>query len=190
MDPKVDAYIDRSRLWPAELRAARSVLLGCRLTEQLKWGKPCYSHDGSNIVILQEMKPFLALMFFKGSLLDDPDGLLHDQGPNSRSARRLQFTSAAEISLHADAIAAFVAEAIRVEQAGLTVAPPADVELVPELRERLDRDVALRTAFEALTPGRRREYHLAIAGAKQTSTRLARIDRYAPRILAGKGLRD
>jgi uncharacterized protein YdeI (YjbR/CyaY-like superfamily) len=190
VDPKVDAYIERSTAWPAELRAARSVLLGCGLTEQLKWGKPCYSHDGANIVILQEMKGFLALMFFKGALLTDPNDMLHEQGPNSRSARRMQLTSAAEITECAAVIAAYVAEAVRVEQAGLTVAPAPELELVPELRDRLDRDAVLRTAFEALTPGRQREYHLAIAGAKQSSTRVARIERYAPRILAGRGLRD
>lgn len=139
MDTKVDAYIERSTAWPAELRAAQSVLLGCALTEQIKWGKPCYSYDGANIVILQEMKAFLSLMFFKGALLDDPDGVLHEQGPSSRSAKRMQLTSVEEIIDLTAVIAAYVAEAIRVEQA---------------------------------------------------STRLARIDKYAPKILAGKGLRD
>ena len=186
----VDDYINRSEQWPAEISALRPVLLGCGLTEELKWAKPCYTHDGSNIAILQEMKDFLALMFFKGSLLADPDGVLEDQGPNSRSARRMCFTSVDDVVERSDVVGALVREAIDIERAGLQVAPAPDLVLVEELGRRLDEDPDLRAAFDALTPGRRREYHLYISDAKKPETREARIDRCVPKILAGKGFRD
>jgi uncharacterized protein YdeI (YjbR/CyaY-like superfamily) len=187
---KVDAYLRRSKKWPAELHQLRPVLLACGLTEELKWGKPCYSHDGTNIAILQEMNDFLALMFFKGALLPDPDGLLREQGPNSRSARRIEFTSVDDVTRLAGSVADYVGAAIEVEQAGLDVGPAPELVLVAELQDRLDRDPVLRTAFEALTPGRRREYHLHISAAKQVATRVSRVDKCAPQILQGKGLRD
>jgi uncharacterized protein YdeI (YjbR/CyaY-like superfamily) len=190
MNPEVDAYVERSTRWPEEVRRLRGVLLGTGLTEELKWGKPCYAHQGGNIAIVQEMKDFLALMFFKGALLDDPDGVLEDQGPNSRSARRVQFTSVDDVERLAPAVTALVARAVAVEDAGLTVAPPDEVELADEMARRLDGDAALRAAFEALTPGRRREYHLYVSAAKKPATRDARVDSCVPRILAGKGLRD
>lgn len=188
--PDVDAYLARSDRWPDVIAALRPILLGRGLTEDLKWGKPCYGHDGTNVVILQEMKHFLALMFFQGALLTDPDALLEDQGPNSRSARRIRFTSVADVERLADAVAAYVDEAIRVAEEGRTVGPAPEPELVEELQRRLDGDPRLKAAFEALTPGRRREYHLHVAGAKQAATRDTRVERCVPRILAGKGLRD
>lgn len=188
--PDVDAYLDDSDQWPEEIAALRPVLLGCGLTEEIKWGKPCYSTAGANIVIVQEFKDFLALMFFKGALLEDPDGVLEEQGPNSRSARRMTFTSVEDVERLSGAIASYVAEAIDVEAAGLTVEPAPEFEMVEELRERFDRDPELEAAFEGLTPGRQREYNLHFASAKQSGTRTARIDRAAERILEGKGLRD
>jgi uncharacterized protein YdeI (YjbR/CyaY-like superfamily) len=188
--PDVDVYLRRSERWPEELAALRPVLLGCGLTEQIKWGKPCYSHGGGNIAILQEMNDFLALMFFKGALLADPDGVLEDQGPNSRSARRMRFTSVEDVNRLADTVRAYVEQAIDVEDAGLAVGPAPELVLVEELRHRLDEDPALAAAFAALTPGRQREYNLSIAGAKQATTRAARVEKYVPRILDGKGLRD
>ena len=190
MNPDVDAYIAGSEQWPDEMRQLRPLLLDLGLTEELEWGKPTYCHQGKNVVILQEMKDFLALMFFKGALLSDPEGVLEDQGPNSRSARRMRFTSAEEIDRLAGAVRARVTEAIAVEDAGLEVEPTPDLVLADELQSRLDRDPELGAAFEALTPGRRREYNLHVSGAKQAETREARVDRCAPRILAGKGLRD
>jgi uncharacterized protein YdeI (YjbR/CyaY-like superfamily) len=190
VNPDVDTYISRSRMWPDEMSQLRPILVGRGLTETIKWGKPCYSHDGRNIAILQEMKEFLALMFFKGALLEDPAGVLEEQGPNSRSARRIRFTSVDDVARLSDTVAAYIDEAIAVEESGLAVGPAPDLVLVDELRQRLDDDPALRTAFEALTPGRQREYNLIIADAKQASTRTARVDKYAPRILDGKGLRD
>lgn len=190
MNPRVDAYIRASKRWPDEITALRPVLLGTGLTEELKWRSPCYSHDGKNIVIVQEMSDHLALMFFKGALLADPDGVLVDQGPNSRSARRIEFTSVDDVTRLAGTVTAYIDEAVKVEELGLKVDPPPELVLVEELQNRLDADPALKAAFEALTPGRRREYNLHISGAKQTKTREARIAKHAPKILEGKGLRD
>lgn len=190
MNPKVDAYIARSNKWPNEMAVLQTVLLGCGLDEEIKWGKPCYASGGKNIAIVQEMNDFLALMFFKGALLRDPQGVLKEQGPNSRSALRMEFTSVGDVTAMADTIGAYVTEAIAVEAAGLTVEPPPDLVLVEELQTRLDDDAELKAAFEALTPGRRREYNLIISDAKQSATRAARVEKYVERILAGKGLRD
>ena len=190
MNPEVDACIGASKRWPEEMNDLRPILLSCGLTEDVKWGKPCYSYGGSNIVILQEMKGFLALMFFKGALLEDPDGVLEQQGPNSRSARRIRFTSLEDVAGLADTVRAYVAEAIDVEDAGLEVGPASEPILVDEFQERLDDEPSLRAAFEALTPGRQREYNLHFSGAKQAKTRKARVEKYAQKILDGKGLRD
>jgi uncharacterized protein YdeI (YjbR/CyaY-like superfamily) len=190
LNPEVDAYIRRSEKWPEEMTGLRPILLSCGLTEEIKWGKPCYSHEGSNIVIIQEMKDFLALMFFKGALLNDPAGVLEEQGPNSRSARRIRFTSAEDLARLAETVTAYVDEAIDVEEAGLEVGPPPELALVDELQHRLDRDPTLKTAFEALTPGRQREYNLHFSNAKQASTREARVEKCAQKILDGKGFRD
>lgn len=187
---KVDAYIDGSEQWPNEMRALRAVLLGCDLTEEIKWGKPCYSHDGKNICIMQEMKQFLALMFFKGALLEDPLGLLREQGPNSRSAKRFELTSVDDVTRLADTITDYVEDAIDVERAGLEVAPAPEPDFVEELQRRLDEDPEFHAAFTSLTPGRQREYNLHFSGAKQASTRESRIDKCTPKILAGKGFRD
>jgi uncharacterized protein YdeI (YjbR/CyaY-like superfamily) len=190
VNPDVDAYIEQSERWPDEMTDLRPVLLSCGLTEEIKWGKPCYSHEGRNIVIVQEMKEFLALMFFKGALLNDPDGVLHEQGPNSRSARRMQFTSVEDVERLAGTVKAYVDEAVDVEEAGLEVGPAPELQLADELQNRLDQDPALKTAFEALTPGRQREYNLHVSEAKQAKTREARVDKFVPKILDGKGFRD
>ncbi len=188
--PDVDAYLAEAELWPDEIRALRPILVGAGLTEEVKWGKPCYSHDGRNIVILQEMKGFLALMFFKGALLDDPMAVLVEQGPNSRSAKRIEVASVDDVSRLGETIRLYVEEAIDVEDAGLEVGPAPEPDLVEELAERLDADPAFREAFEGLTPGRRRAYNLYFSDAKQSATRAGRIDRYYEHILDGKGLRD
>ena len=186
----VDDYIARTQNWPDEIAALRPVLLGCGLSETIKWAKPCYSHHDANIAIIQEMKNFLALMFFKGALLSDPDGVLESQGPNSRSARRICFRSVDDVGRLAHTVANYVDEAIAVEEAGLEVGPGPDLVLIDELQVRFDDDPDLRIAFEALTPGRQREYNLYFADAKQARTRASRVEKYAPRILAGKGFRD
>jgi uncharacterized protein YdeI (YjbR/CyaY-like superfamily) len=189
-NPKVDAYIARSQKWPAEIAELRSILLGCGLTEEIKWGKPCYSHDGRNIAIMQEMNDFLALMFFKGALLGDSADILKSQGPNSRSALRVEFPSVDEVAKLAKTLRAYVGEAIDVENAGLKVSPAPDVVFVDELQQKLDADRVFQAAFQALTPGRQREYNLHFSSAKQAATRLSRIEKCAPSILAGKGFRD
>jgi len=190
MNPKVDEYVARAELWPDEVAELRTVLLGTGLTEEFKWGKPCYAFDGANIAIVQQFKEFLALMFFKGALLPDPARVLESQGPNTRSALRMTFTSVEDVRRLARTVGEYVTAAIAVEQAGLTMGPPDELVLVDELQDRLDADPELKAAFEALTPGRRREYHLHISGAKRSETRAGRVDKAVPRILAGKGLRD
>jgi uncharacterized protein YdeI (YjbR/CyaY-like superfamily) len=190
VNPKVDEYITRSEKWRAEMTSLRPILLGCGLTEDIKWGKPCYSHEGRNIVILQNMKEFLSLMFFKGALLRDAGGILEEQGPNSRSARRIRFTSAEDVARLTDTVKAYIDEAIDVEEAGLVVGPAPELVFADELQSRLDQDPAFKAAFASLTPGRQREYNLYFSDAKQAATRKARVDKYAHKILGGKGFRD
>jgi uncharacterized protein YdeI (YjbR/CyaY-like superfamily) len=190
VNSKVDAYIDRSTKWPNEMKRLRAVLLGCGLSESIKWGKPCYSSDDHLIAIMQEMKGFLALMFFKGALFADPHGVLQSQGPNSHSAKRVEFTSVGEVDALGDVIVEYVGRAIEAETLGVQPAPRGELILVEELQQRLQADGALRVAFEALTPGRQREYNIHFAGAKQSATRVGRIEKLAPKILAGKGMRE
>lgn len=189
MNPKVDAYIARSTKWPEEMRLLRPILLSCGLAEDIKWGKPCYSATDRNIVIMQEMNEFLSLMFFKGALLAEPHNVLPEQGPNSRSARRMVFTTVDEVDRSGEVISSYVAEAISVEDRGLQVAAAPSLVLGEELQQRLGTDPALKAAFEALTPGRQREYNV-VSDAKQASTRHARIDKYAAKIFAGRGMRE
>ncbi len=190
MDPLVDRYFATAKRWRAESERVRAVLLDCGLGESLKWGKPCYTHDGHNIAILQKMNAFLALMFFKGALLEDPSRVLEEQGENSRYPRRVCFTDVAQVTRLEATLRDLVRAAIAVEASGATLPERAAPALAPELQARLDRDPALREAFLALTPGRRREYNLHVAGAKQSSTRARRVEQHVARILAGRGLRD
>lgn len=187
--PKVSDYIARTTRWPGEIRKLRSVLLDCGLEEGLKWGKPCYMIDGRNVAIIQAFKEHCALMFFKGVLLEDTHGRLRSQGPNSRSAMRLEFGSEREITK--SVVRDYVRQAVRIEREGLRVEhSDEDLELPEELRERLRADRALSKAFESLTPGRQRGYALHIGGAKQSKTRASRVEKCIPAILAGKGLHD
>jgi uncharacterized protein YdeI (YjbR/CyaY-like superfamily) len=186
----VEAYLEASEQWPQEIRALRPLLLAAGLDEEIKWGKPCYSHDDANIAIVQEFSDNLALMFFKGLLLDDPADVLEKVGPYSHAARRMMFTSVEDVETHADVISAYVEEAIAVEASGIDVPPRPEEELAPELAERLAEDPELAESFDELTPGRQREYNLHVSGAKLSSTRERRVDRIVPRILEGKGLRD
>ena len=181
----VDAYLEASQQWPAEIRTLRPLLLAAGLDEEIKWGKPCYSRDDANIAIVQEFSDNLALMFFKGILLDDPAGVLEEVGPNSHAARRMMFTSVEDVETHADVITAYARQAIAVEEAGIDVPPRPAEELAPELAERLADDPELARSFDELTPGRQREYNLHVSGAKQASTRDRRVDNIIPRILDG-----
>jgi uncharacterized protein YdeI (YjbR/CyaY-like superfamily) len=192
-DARVADYIEGMRAWRAELEALRPVLLRAGLEEEFKWYKPCYTHGGSNVVIFQPFKELCALMFFKGALLHDPEGALKEQGENTRSALRLEFRSVPDVTAAKNTIAALVQDAIRVEQAGLSVpkrAPTDDGVYPEELFMLLDADPILREAWERLTPGRRRGWLLHFNGAKQSRTRVARIERATPRILEGFGMHD
>jgi uncharacterized protein YdeI (YjbR/CyaY-like superfamily) len=188
---QVDAYFAKAKRWRDESERLREILLGCRVDEALKWGKPCYAAEGKNIAIMQPMNAFLALLFFKGALLHDPRGLLQEQGENTQSARRLCFTSVREVTARRAAVKDLVRQAIALERAGVT-APKTKKPLVlaPELAARLGDDRRLKAAFEALTPGRQREYNLYVSGAKQSKTRDDRVSKCVPTIRAGKGLRD
>jgi uncharacterized protein YdeI (YjbR/CyaY-like superfamily) len=186
----VDDYLAASEQWPQEIRALRPLLVSAGLDEEIKWGKPCYTHEDANIAIVQEFADNLALMFFKGILLDDPAGVLEEVGPNSHAARRMTFTSVEDVETHADVVIAYVAEAIAVEEANTEVPPRPEEQLAPELAERLAEHPELAEAFDKLTPGRQRAYNLHVSGAKQASTRERRVDAIVPRILEGKGLHD
>ncbi|WP_425409478.1 YdeI/OmpD-associated family protein [Hyphococcus sp.] len=188
--PEVEEAFKSAKKWRKEALRLRRILLDCGLNEELKWGKPCYSENGANICIVQRMNDFLALLFFKGALLPDPDGMLERQGPNSRSGFRMRFTNENDVMRREKTIRACVREAIKVEKAGLRVekaAPPARPD---ELLTAFKEDPAFKTAFERLTPGRQRGYVLHFSNAKQSKTRGSRIAKHKPQILAGKGLHD
>jgi uncharacterized protein YdeI (YjbR/CyaY-like superfamily) len=192
-DPQVADYIEGMRAWRAEFEALRPVLLRAGLDEEFKWRKPCYTHGGKNIVIFQPFKELCALLFFKGALLEDPDAALREQGENTRSALRLEFRSLADVTAAKSSVTALVKDAVRVEQAGLSLpkrAPTDDGPYPEELDMLLDADPALNAAWGRLTPGRRRGWVLHFNGAKQSKTRIARIERATPRILEGFGMHD
>lgn len=191
-NPKVDAYLSKAKTWQAELMQLRAILLGCQLTEDLKWGTPCYTHEGANIVLMHTFKDYCALLFFKGALMKDPKGILIQQTKNTQAARQIRFTSVQDIVKLEAAIKAYVREAIKVEQAGLKVAfkETAEFDMPIEFQSKLDRMPELKKAFESLTPGRQRAYLLHFSEAKQSATRSARVDKCTPRILDGKGLTD
>jgi uncharacterized protein YdeI (YjbR/CyaY-like superfamily) len=187
---KVDAFVSRAKAWQGEIQKLRSVLLECGLDEDLKWGKPCFSFDGKNVAIIQPFKEHCSLMFFKGALLKDTHGLLRSQGENTQSALRMEFTEEAQIKKAV--LKSYVKQAIEVEKAGLSVDFKAkrELELPQELTQILKKDRKLERAFYALTPGRQRGYLLHFASAKRSETRTARIEKCAPRILAGLGMHD
>src|SRR6266481_6288762 len=191
MNPKVDVYLRKSKKWQEEMKKLRRIILGCQLTEELKWGKPCYTFQKSNIVILQGFKEFCALLFAKGALLNDPNGILEKPGENTQAARRIRFTNVREIVEVEPILKAYIHEAIEAEKAGWEVNIKKNPEPIPqELQNKLDEVPALKTAFEALTPGRQRGYILYFSGAKQSKTRESRIEKCMPQILKGKGLND
>ncbi|SMX50853.1 YdeI/OmpD-associated family protein [Maliponia aquimaris] len=177
--------------WGAEKRALRAVLAGTPLVEALKWGQACYGYEGSNVAIIGGFSDGCRLAFFKGTLIDDPEGALILTGPNSRASKYFSFQDVAEIEARAGQITDYVTRAIAVETSGARVQfAKDDLDYPEELTAQLEADEAFRAAFEALTPGRRRGYLLHFGGAKQAATRTARIDRHAPRILQGKGMQD
>lgn len=189
-NPKVDAYLEREKTWRQEFEALRSILRDFDLTEDFKWGHPCYALGKSNIVLMHGFKDYCALLFFKGSLMKDPSGILVQQTENVQAARQIRFTSADQIKRMANALKSYLQEAIDVERAGLKVEFKKEFEIPSEFQVRLDERPELKTAFGALTPGRQRAYLLHFSGAKQSKTREARIEKCIPQILEGKGLDD
>jgi uncharacterized protein YdeI (YjbR/CyaY-like superfamily) len=188
MNRKIDGYLRRSQ-WQEELEKLRKISLACGLTEELKWGKPCYTFQNSNIVILQGFKEFCALLFTKGALLKDAKGVLKKFG--WQAARRIPFTNVREIVEMEPILKAYIREAMEAERAGLKVTYKKNPEPIPEeLQNKLDENPALKTAFRALTPGRQRGYILYFSAAKQSKTRESRIEKWTPQILNGKGLND
>lgn len=191
-NPALDPFFAKSSTWNDELARLRAILLACNLGEALKWGKPTYTYQGANIVLIMPLKATCALLFPKGALLEDPHALLVQPGENSQSARQLRFTSTAQISQLETPLKSLVEQAIAVEKAGLKVAFRKSSDLVypAQFQERLDNDAALRQAFQALTPGRQRQYHLHFTGAKQAATLASRVEKAIVLILAGSGLNE
>ena len=188
---RIDAFFAEQERWGQELLALRRILLGCGLTETFKWSSPCYTIDGGNVALLWGFKDSATLGFFKGVLLDDREGLLVAPGENSRSSRVLRFTELDEIIAREQLIRAYVADAAALEKAGAKVdLPKEDLAYPEELIAALEEDPQLQTAFEVLTPGRRRGYVLYIPQPKQAATRRSRIDKSRERILGGKGMHD
>ena len=192
MNLKVDEYINSNENWRQELSLLRGVLLECLLTEELKWGKPCYMFDNKNSIILYHLKGYCALGFIKGSLLNDVENILVKPGENSQSGRYMKFLNAEEIVKMIPIIKAYVYEAIEIEKSGLKVDFKAKNELVfpKELVAAFKEDRLFKNAFFALTLGRQRAYNLHFNGAKQAQTKITRIEKYRDRILAGKGIND
>ena len=196
MNPAVDFYFTKAKKWQEELMALRPIILGCGLTEELKWGVPCYTFENDKnshkIVLIHAFKDYCALLYFKGALLKDARSILIQQTENVQSARQLRFTDVREIVALKTTIKAYIKEAIAVEKAGLKVIKKATAEFAmpEEFQAKLDASPALKTAFKALTPGRQRAYLLHFAAAKQSKTRTARVEKCMPQILNGKGLDD
>lgn len=192
MNPKVDELINREQKWQKEFQKLRSIILGCGLTEELKWGTPCYTIDGSNVVLIHGFKEYCAILFFKGALLNDADNILIRQSENVQSGRQVRFTKLSEIEELEPILKSYVYEAIEVEKAGLKVELKKTKEYsVPEeFQNMLDESPNLKKAFEQLTPGRQRAYLLYFSTPKQSKTRISRVEKCIPLILEGKGLND
>jgi uncharacterized protein YdeI (YjbR/CyaY-like superfamily) len=191
MNPKVDIFLKQNPKWREETKMLRRIALGCGLTEELKWAKPCYTFQESNVVVIQGFKEYCALLFCKGALLKDKKGILVKPGENTQGSRQIRFTSSKEIGEMESVVKAYITEAVVAEKAGLQVVYKKNPEPVPEeLKKKFEANPALKTAFFALTPGRQRAYILIISAAKQSATRVARIEKYTRQILSGKGLND
>ena len=192
MNPQVDVFFSKAEKWPVELEKLRMICLDCGLTEELKWDQACYTYHNRNIVILGELKDHCVLSFFKGALLYDAEGLLTRPGENTQSGRWIKFNNIQQIVDLEPILKSYIYEAIEVEKAGMKVKlkTTADFSVPEEFQNKLDALPALKTAFNALTPGRQRAYLLHFAAPKQPKTREARVEKYIPQILNGKGLLD
>ncbi len=192
MNPKVDFYFKKAKKWQEELEQLRTIVLDCHLAEELKWGVPCYTFEKSNILLIHTFKEYCAILFVKGALLKDPKGILIQQTEHVQAARQIRFTNVQEIVKMKATIKAYIFEAIEVEEAGLKVElkKTEDYKIPEEFQTKLDKNKALKKAFEALTPGRQRAYIFYFSAAKQSKTREARVEKYTPQIMDGKGLDD
>lgn len=191
-NPRVDVFLSKTDKWQKELVKLRNIVLECDLTEELKWGQPCYTYEGGNVVLIHGFKEYCALLFMKGALLKDSKGILIQQTKNVQSGRQIRFTTMGEITKMEPTLKAYIREAIKIEKAGLKVThkETADFEVAEEFQSRLDTSAALRKAFSSLTPGRQRAYLLHFSAPKQAKTRESRIEKCIPQILEGKGLND
>jgi len=192
MNPKVDFYFEKESKWQKELEKLRAIALDCGLIEELKWGCPCYTNGNSNIVLIHAFKDYCAFLFFKGALLNDPEGILVQQTKNVQAARQIRFTSVKEITKLKPVVKAYIYEAIEVENTGMQVKlkKTSEFEMPVEFEKKLKKNSALKIAFKALTAGRQRGYLLYFSSAKQAKTREERIEKHTKNILAGKGLND
>lgn len=192
MNPKVDFYFNQAKNWQTATEQLRTIAMDCGLTEELKWGCPCYTLGQNNIVLIHVFKEYCAFLFFKGALLSDPEGILIQQTENVQSARQIRFTNAVDIAEMTDKLKNYIYEAIEVEKAGLKVElkKTGDFVVPAEFQQKLDSIPDLKAAFEALTPGRQRGYLFYFSQAKQAKTREARVEKYMPQIMNGKGLDD
>ncbi|MFY0802714.1 YdeI/OmpD-associated family protein [Peribacillus frigoritolerans] len=191
-NPKVDEFLGKAKKWKEEFETLRNIVLDCELTEEFKWMHPCYTFENKNIVLIHGFKEYCALLFHKGALLQDAHGLLIQQTENVQGARQIRFTNIQEIVATESILKAYIHEAIEVEKAGLEVEFKKNEEFIipEELHNKFDDNPALKTAFEALTPGRQRAYILYFSQAKQSKTRESRIEKCMQKILDGKGLKD
>ena len=192
MNPKVDWFFSKDTKWQKEYEKLRMIILDCGLIEELKWGCPCYTFENTNIVLIHGFKEYCALLFFKGALLSDPNGILIQQTKNVQSARQIRFTNVKEIGQMEKILKAYIYEAIELERAGLKVKlkKTADFKIPEEFQKKLNKNKALKTAFEKLTPGRQRAYIFYFSQARQSRTREERVEKYTKQILNGKGLND
>ncbi|MBM9500589.1 DUF1801 domain-containing protein [Leptospira sp. 201903071] len=191
-NPKVDFYFNKAEKWQKELEKLRAIVLDSKLTEELKWGTPCYILEKNNIVLIHTFKEYCALLFFKGALLKDKEGILIQQTKNTQAARQIRFTDVREIVKMKSILKAYIREAIEIEKAGLKVKfkKTAEFDAPEEWINKLEEVPRLKTAFDALTPGRQRAYLLHFSAPKQSKTRESRVEKCIPKILAGKGLDD
>jgi uncharacterized protein YdeI (YjbR/CyaY-like superfamily) len=191
-NPKVDWYFAKNEKWEKEIKKLRTIILGCELTEELKWGCPCYTYQNTNVVLIHVFKDYCALLLFKGALLKDDHKILVQQTENVQAARQIRFTNVKEIVKQEKILKAYIYEAIEAERAGLKVKlkKTNEFNMPEEFKKKLEKNKNLKKAFEALTPGRQRGYLLYFGSAKQAKTREERVEKYIPEILKGKGLED
>jgi len=192
MNPKVDEIIGKAEKWQEEFSKLRTIILDCQLTEEVKWGQPCYTFQNSNVVLIHGFKEYCAILFIKGALLQDARGILIRQTENVQAGRQVRFTNVKEIMELEPVLKAYIYEAIEVEKAGLKVDFKRNSELIfpEEFKIKMDEIPALKIAFEALTPGRQRAYNFYFSSPKQSKTRESRVEKFIPQILDGKGLDD